>query len=411
LAATGEADAVADGQGTSISNIGDARAGGPGVEACQSAGYPQCVCPTSIELPRLWVRAEYLMWWTKGTYLPPLLSTSPDGTDREAAGVLGQYGTQVVFGDAWADHGPRSGARLRFGYEFGGCREYGLEAEMLSIGAGDGTDYASPFSTGSPILARPLINAITGVEDAQLIAFPELADGQLRVGTSSDLYSAAALVRQAWLAGECAQWDLLGGYRYFRYQEGLNVEESLVSRDPGGLIPVGTQIDVWDGFRTANDFHGGEFGLEAALERGPWTLELLARVALGYVHQVVRINGETHVTTPGDPTAVRTGGLLALPSNSGTNSDDAFAVLPQIGANLQWVLSEHLSLTCGYTCLVLSSVVRAGEQIDRTIDPSQLSPLLNGGGGVPSAATRPQDPFLRHAFWAQGVNLGLQLTY
>jgi hypothetical protein len=101
---------------------------------------------------------------------------------------------------------------------------------------------------------------------------------------------------------------------------------------------------------------------------------------------------------------------LALPSNSGPQSDEAFAVLPQLGANLQWQFGEHLSLTCGYTCLVLSSVVRAGEQIDRTIDPSQLSPLLTGGGGQ-GPATRPQDPFLHTTFWAQGVNLGVQVTY
>lgn len=411
MAATDEADPLAGGERPAISGIGDLKADTASVAARRPAECPECVSATSSEPPRLWVWTEYLMWWTKGTYLPPLLTTSPDGTDRDVAGVLGQDGTQVVFGDSWADNRLRSGARLRFGYELGDCREYGLEGELLGVGAGDNPDYASPFSTGSPILARPLIDAITGLEDAQLIAFPELADGQLRVWTSSDLYSAAALVRQNWLAGDLARWDLLGGYRYLRYQEILNFEENLISRDPGGLIQVGTQIDVLDRFRTANDFHGGEFGLEAALERGPWKLELLARVALGYVHQVVRINGETRVTTPGDPTVVRTGGLLALPSNSGTRADDAFAALPQIGANLQWQLGEHLSLTFGYTCLVLSSVVRAGEQIDRTIDPSQLSPLLTGGGGGQGPATRPQDPFLHTTFWAQGVNLGVQVTY
>src|SRR5579885_3479831 len=29
---------------------------------------------------RVWVDAEYLLWWTKGSPLPPLLTTSPPGT-------------------------------------------------------------------------------------------------------------------------------------------------------------------------------------------------------------------------------------------------------------------------------------------------------------------------------------------
>jgi hypothetical protein len=408
--AADEADSRWDGEHVVASRISGLHSPPASSDACTPAEVPDCVCTMVSDRPCLRARAEYLMWWTKGTHLPPLLTTSPDGTDRDAAGVLGQDGTQLVFGDSWADNRLRSGARLRFGYEFGACREYGLEGELLGLGSGGNGNFASTFSTGSPILARPLINAVTGQEDAQLIAFPQLADGQLRVGTCSDLYSAAALLRESWLTEQHARCDLVGGYRYLHFREDLNIEENLLSRDPSGLVQVGTRIDVFDRFRAINDFHGGELGMDAAFEHGPWTLELLARVALGNVHQIVQIHGETRVTTPGDPSVVRTGGLLALPSNSGTRSDNVFAALPQLGANLHWKLGEHLSLTGGYTCLVLSSLVRAGEQIDRTIDPSQLSPLLNVGGGQ-GQATRPHDPFLRTTFWAQGVNLGLQLTY
>lgn len=374
-----------------------------------AAAVSSCGCTFNCDRPQVWARAECLLWWTKGTYLPPLLTTGPDGASRETAGVLGQDGTEVIYGDSWTGNHLRTGARFRLGYEFSDFPGYGLEGEFLGLGSGANGEFVSPFSTGSPILARPVVDATTGQEDAQLIAYPDVAEGRLRASTSSDLYSAAALLRKHWLAGARSRWDLLGGYRYFRFRENLSVTENLTSLDPGGVIQVGTQIDVFDRFQTSNDFHGGELGVEGVFERGPWAVELLARVALGNVHQVVQINGETHVTTPGDPTAVRPGGLLALPSNIGTCSDNMFAVLPQLGANVQWKLGEHLSLTGGYTCLVLSSVVRAGEQVDRTIDPSQLSPLFGGGGQTP--ATRPQDPFFRTSFWAQGINLGVQVTY
>ena len=37
----------------------------------------------------LWFRGEYLLWWMKESPIPPLVTTSPFGTPRELAGVLG----------------------------------------------------------------------------------------------------------------------------------------------------------------------------------------------------------------------------------------------------------------------------------------------------------------------------------
>ena len=35
-----------------------------------------------------WVRAEALLWWTKGSHIPPLLTTSPDGTPNRKPAFL-----------------------------------------------------------------------------------------------------------------------------------------------------------------------------------------------------------------------------------------------------------------------------------------------------------------------------------
>jgi hypothetical protein len=356
------------------------------------------------------VQADGLMWWTNGTHVPALLATSPNGTPRSEAGVLGSDTTKIIFGESWIDNDLRAGVRLRVGYNFDDCGDYGLDTEFLTLGSAMEGDYETVYSTGSPIFARPFFNTALGQEDSQLVAFPQVVNGQLAVATSSDMYSAAAVLRGNYLTTDRWHFDLLGGYRYLQFYEDLRVEEQLVSTDPGGLVQVGTEINVVDDFHASNQFHGGEVGLNTTFEYGNWTFGLLGRVAVGTVQQKVRIHGSTTVTVPGDPSVYRDGGLLALPSNSGVVSDDALGVLPQLGANLQWALSDRVKLSCGYSILALTSVVRAGEQIDRSVDPSQLSPIMGGNSG-PVVATSPANPFDRTVFWAQGLDLGLQITY
>ena len=47
----------------------------------------------------IWFQAEYLLWWIQGNPLPPLVTTSPEGTPQSNAGVLGAAGTGILFGD------------------------------------------------------------------------------------------------------------------------------------------------------------------------------------------------------------------------------------------------------------------------------------------------------------------------
>jgi hypothetical protein len=365
-----------------------------------------CDTPTS----QFWARAEYLFWWTQGNRVPPLLTTSPDGTARGDAGVLGLATTAVPFGDDRLDENGRSGGRLRLGYQLCGPEASGLVAELIGLGDGSHTRYVTAQSAGSPILARPFVDATTGLEDAQLVAYPNLVEGRFGVRTSSELYSADLLWRKNWRAGTRGRAGLLGGYRYLRFREGLALDENLISRDPSGIVQVGTLIDVHDSFQAANDFHGGEVGVDVTFDRGPWSLDVVAKLGMGNVHQVIRIDGTTQVTTPGDPPVNRSGGLLALPSNIGTVSHDRLALLPELAVTCEWNFAPRWSLTGGYTGLLLTSAVRSGDQIDRTIDPSQLSPLLNVATGAPATTGRPHVPFRETTFWAQGLHFGVQFT-
>ena len=74
-------------------------------------------------------KADYLLWWTKGTNLPPLVTTS--GTDQ--SGVLGP-GTTVLFGDTTAENRARSGADLTLGMWLNCCQTWGIEGNYFTLG-------------------------------------------------------------------------------------------------------------------------------------------------------------------------------------------------------------------------------------------------------------------------------------
>jgi len=72
---------------------------------------------------------------------------------------------------------------------------------------------------------------------------------------------------------------------------------------------------------------------------------------------------------------VQQGGLLALPSNIGTQTRNRFAVIPELGVKVGYQLTDHIRVYAGYNFLYASSVVRPGNQIDPVINRAQL-PLV-----------------------------------
>ena len=77
------------------------------------------------------------------------------------------------------------------------------------------------------------------------------------------------------------------------------------------------------------------------------------------------------------------GGLLALPSNIGRYDRDVFSWVPELGVTIGYQCTDHWKLFVGYNVLYWSSVVRPGEQIDRTVNANQLPPPVGGGPNRP----------------------------
>ena len=89
---------------------------------------------------------------------------------------------------------------------------------------------------------------------------------------------------------------------------------------------------------------------------------------------------------------------------------DEFAIVPEFGIKLGIDLTDHLRLYAGYNLLCLSNVLRAGEQIDRVINPNLLPDLVTPPGLNPMVVqpARPTVPFRDSSFWAGGASFGLE---
>ena len=357
--------------------------------------HPNCGCP--LCRPRhSWASFEALMWWGKGRSVPALVTTNPNG------GVLPE--AAILFGDGSVGTNMAAGARADFGFWFDECETLGMGAKVWGID-GDQTNYYVESPAGTPLLARPFYNILLDGEDSLLVAAPGVLAANMNVSTSSSILGVEAYLRTNVLAGRGYNIDLMGGYSFIRLDDDLSVHSLSNSLDAASGVPVGTTIDVIDMFDAHNEFHGGEFGLVSEVRRGRWTLTSLAKLSVGNMRETIRIAGSQTTTTPNNASTVHNGGLLALPTNIGTYSRDVTAWIPEIGVSAAWEVRDWLRLSVGYNAIWISDVAFSGDQIDTTINPSQLS------GGILIGPAQPAFAFHDTEYWLHGLTLGATLTF
>ncbi len=380
-------------------------------ELCSDNAWRPCV---TLCIPQDgWVSLEYLSWWQDGMDLPPLVTTSSDpNVARSDAGVLGRPTTQTIFGDGTVLDESFDGGRLRFGIWLNRRHTWGAGAELFKIGSE--SESFSATSTGTPILARPFFNTQTGVEDAELVAFPNVVTGTVGVTASSELSGAGFHFRYLTRCDEgCARWLFCGypekfcsrhetmfGWRFLQLDESVQITENLVSTDtanPGSF-------DILDQFDTRNQFNGFDLGWMYKRTRGYWTFDSLIRMAIGNTRQTVTIDGRTTINDPNNTPTVQTlpGGLLAQTSNIGVFRQNEFTVVPEFNANVGYQLTDHLRMMLGYSFIYWSNVVRPGQHISRDLNPALLPPPQSPFNG----AQRPEFAFDTTDYWVQGLSFG-----
>ena len=384
-------------------------------ELCSPSAWRPCV---TLCMPQDgWISFEYLSWWQDGMYLPPLVTGNNNAAvARAQAGVLGQQGTDIRFGggDVLTDH--FDGGRLRFGVWLDKCHQLGVGAEFFRIGSE--TESYSATSTGSPVLARPFFNVLTGQQDSELIAYNGVLTGTINAAARSELTGGGFNFRRLFRTDEgCANWTVCGGpnhycsrnemllgYRHLDLDEGVTINENLVSTDAGAP----GSFNITDTFDTRNQFNGVDIGWMYKRTRGYWTFETLLRLGLGNTKQTVTINGSTTITDPLNlPAVTRQGGLLAQRTNIGTHERDEFSVIPEIEAKLGYQLTDHLRATFGYNFIYWSNVVRPGEHISLDVNPNLLPPEVSPFTGP----ARPEFRWDSTDYWVQGISVGAEYRW
>jgi hypothetical protein len=317
--------------------------------------------------------------------------------------VLGAPGTTVLFGGGESDEEPFSGGHFTAGYWLNDCQTVGVEARFFFLGQRSNNFITgSSGAPGAPVVARPLINVFTGAETSELVP------GTINVHERSRLLGTEVNGIFNVCCACCARLDLFAGFEYLELDEDLTITENLLV--PAGIPTIGgSRFLVSDSFSTRNFFYGGQLGARGEVRRGNFFVNGTVGVGLGDTHQDLDILGSTIITPPGGTSVALRGGILALPSNIGHFSRDRFSVVPAVGVNLGYQVTQHLRAFIGYTFLYWSDVIRPGQQIDRVINPTQIPSTL--GPGTLVGPARPEVLFKETDFWAQGINFGIELRF
>ncbi len=410
-------------------------------DTCDLDGYGDgccdtCGCGTCLQF---WARADYLLWWTRGSNIPPLVTTS----NSHDNGALGRPTTEILYGGSRLTSDARSSMRVTLGYWFDCCQCCGIQFDYFNLGSGN-NNY-SKDCRDDDLIAVPIHQSYPPPERerGQLICKEDVQRGRVDINSGEYFDSFGIAKRwnicchQSCCYDECCDdscydtcapqnhgsvryflerlakpWkasyrvDFIAGYRNYNLDDQLGMHEHFVIIQKPGY-PPGSTFDIQDSFRAGNEFHGGELGIITTSYRGRWSLELLAKVALGNNRQNVSISGHSHFERDGQPPADYDAGVFALKPNSGHYHRNEFVAIPQLGLELGYCLTERLRVYCGYNLIYWPNVVRAAEQIDRNINIGYLPPVVEpvAGPEVPAFAFKDSD------FWAQGLNFGLECRF
>ena len=83
---------------------------------------------------RFWARADYLVYWTKGMRIPPLVTaTVPPSTNPP---ILGLPTTAILFGGERQDAQDQPGFRVAMGFWLDPCHTWAIEGDYMGLHTG-----------------------------------------------------------------------------------------------------------------------------------------------------------------------------------------------------------------------------------------------------------------------------------
>jgi hypothetical protein len=376
---------------------------------------------------RLYGGIEYLHWWVKNAPLSvPLVSTGPVANkegfliNSNSTILYGAPFSPAVGGNDSQSFPGFSGARLTVGYWLDDQQRYAVEASGFLLQSRTTTFQVRGDSNGSPGLRIPVFNSIPyapggrcdqsnpttclipQTEDGVPVSIPNELTGSATVTNSLqlgefDLTGVIPLYRNA-------AWQISGlaGGTFLQLNESLNLTTTLAGVSTSNAFAGQSGMTV-DEFKTRNRFYGATVGVRGRYSYGPMFIEGTGRLSLGASQEVLTVNGG--YVDFGAQFANSSGpyGIFAMPANEGKFTQVNFAVVPAVQVKVGYNLTPSIALTVGYDFLYDSSVIRPGDQIDRSIPKGQT---YQQDGTSPSL-TSPARLFRTTGFFAQGISIGV----
>lgn len=352
-----------------------------------------------------WFSSESLLWFNKRNYAPPLVNTNDFGVFPNS----GAAGTQTAFGGGnGIDFDLIPGFRISGGLYLDDCQKFAIGGRGYGIIPQKSTYDRGSDGSGSPdnpSIGLPFYNLSLNQEDSYLVAYQDNlgpdTSGVVRARSDLDMYGADGSLYMLLSRSGSHRMDLLGGYSFNILKNSVGVDTQVNSfRFPS----AGNSTTTNDLFATKNVFNGGHLGIQSTASHSRLSFSTLLKVAFGNMRQTSSVSGFSTVTDSLNNTTGLSAGILTQPSNIGTYSRDRFGFIPELGIKLGLNARENVQFTLGYSMMMWSGVVLAGDQIDNAVDPTQLV-FPNASG------TRPNSMFKETTFWMQGVDLGVNILF
>jgi hypothetical protein len=380
---------------------------------------------------------EALLWWFKDSPLQlPLVVRLPQPLSQILTAV-DPHVRNVFLGTGDLDPGSHGGARFTAGFWLDGHRSVGLEAGYFFL-APHSTTQSVP-SNGGPLARIVSVPSGDGAAGVDLLPLPDVGTLQL----TSRLQSAEVNGVVKTVALPDLRVQVLGGFRFLDLRETLSLGVPGVPGGPGLVVPMIDQSDA------ENFFFGWQLGARAEYHLGNFFVGGTAKVALGDMYQRVNLGTTADLnafqnlllasfqlapSVVGTPLAARIGQTAAAQSALGQSAiafvtstvqggvaprqitvlhftRHALAVVPEVGLNVGWQLTNRLRAFAGYNFLYLSSMADPGNPFERDINVFEGlrnrlpgNPAGPGAGPVVISVTGSE-------FWAQGISGGIEFRY
>jgi hypothetical protein len=377
-----------------------------------------------------WFGANYLLWRVKSGHLNvPLLTTG----GLANAGIQNAPDTVILFGDQTLRYGTYSGVHFDAGFWFNDQHTWGVDAGGFDLFPRTLTSSFSSDAGGSPVLTRPVfdVSQTPPLPTPFPVSFPGAFSGNITFSTSSHLWGMETNLVRNLAETPHFRADLIAGFRYLDLVEDLDIVQNTTEL-AGGLIffnvppgaartdpnfvadfglPVGSSVAIVDRFEARNQVYAGQIGGRLEYRQDWFSAHLVGKTAFGPDHETLNVSGLTTAEVPGRSPSSVAGGLLALPgTNAGRYVQNWFVIVPEIEAGVGVQLGRHFLLTAGYDFLYINNVVRAGAGVDNNVNSSFVP--TSAFFHSPSGTIAPLAHFDRKdVFWAQGLNVGLEVRY